>query len=194
MGRSTCYLSRAAVNDLHVGQPPAQVSRAYEGVVRQVRETSPRCDIVLMHFAEPRHTEDYKNGKEPWVIERHEAVANQYGIVSVNMALEVHDRLIAGQFDWASDFKNLHPSPFGQRLYFQSIKRLLDSTWIDAADEQPEARSHEAPGFLNPGAYSRGSLVQPEEVHLNGFSIDPKWRVAGREVSQALCGCTHVGG
>jgi sialidase-1 len=40
----------------------------------------------------------------------------------------VYDRIKAGEFTWKYDFKDLHPSPYGQEVYFQTIKELLKKT------------------------------------------------------------------
>ena len=69
--------------------------------------------------------ENYRSGKTPEVIKLHEEVAKHYNISTINLAKEVTERIDAGEFDWENDFKNLHPSPFGQNIYFQSIKTFL---------------------------------------------------------------------
>ena len=60
---------------------------------------------------------------------QHERVARHYQTASINLALEVTQRINAGEFTWKRDFKNLHPSPFGHKLYLNSIKRLFDYAW-----------------------------------------------------------------
>jgi hypothetical protein len=63
----------------------------------------------------------------PEVIQLHEKVAEHYNISTINLAKEVTERIDAGEFDWENDFKDLHPSPFGQNIYAQSMKQFLES-------------------------------------------------------------------
>lgn len=119
----------AAVNDLHNDRTAVEQRRGMEGVIRRALRANRWMDIVMLHFAEPRHTDDYRAGRVPAVIANHEAVAAHYSITSLNLARETQRRIDAGQFEWARDFRDLHPSPFGQRLYFLAIRRLLDQAW-----------------------------------------------------------------
>jgi sialidase-1 len=164
----------AAVNDLHNGRTPIEQVRAMEGIVRHARQSNPAMDIVLMHFADPQHIADYNEGNRPHVIQNHERVANHYDVPSINLAQEVHDRLRVGQFDWARDFVNLHPSPFGQRLYYGSIKRLLDRAWSDGVASKTKTKAYPMPKPLDPQCYAGGTFVSVTEVNaLDGFAIDP---------------------
>ena len=60
----------------------------------------------------PEHMTDYNHGKVPTSIAQHEKVAVAYGNVTLNLSLEVTDRIHAGEFTWDKDFQGLHPSPF----------------------------------------------------------------------------------
>lgn len=162
----------AAVNDLHNGQRPEETERAYEGVLRGVLQANPEAGIVCLHFAEPRHTADYRAGREPAVVARQARVAAHYGVAQVNLAREVADRLAAGQFDWARDFRDLHPSPFGQRLYYNAIRRLLD-----AASDAPAAAPRPLPAPLRADCWAGGDLLPPAKARdLRQARVDPAWR------------------
>lgn len=124
-GPADLVFFEAAVND--AGEDLEEVALAYEGVIRGLRETYPEAGIVCLHFARPSHTNDYSKGKTPQVVAIHADIAAHYGVPQINLAKEVADRLAAKQFDWARDFRNLHPSPFGQRLYYNAIRRLFDA-------------------------------------------------------------------
>ena len=107
----------AAVNDGTNGRTDEEQIRAMEGIVRHARYLNPATDIVFMHFVDPGKMKSYRKGIIPKVIQNHEKVAAHYKVVSLNLAKEVTDRIDAGEFSWAKDFKNLHPSPFGQGIY-----------------------------------------------------------------------------
>ncbi len=100
-----------------------------EGIVSQALRSNPQMDIVMLHFADQDKMADYNNGRVPVVIQQHEKVADYYGVNSINLAKEVNDRVLNGEFTWRDDFKDLHPSPFGQELYFRTIKHLFETSW-----------------------------------------------------------------
>ncbi len=69
-----------------VGMPEAQVKAALEGLVRKMRRGAPCRDILFLHPADPRLVSDYRAGRVPEAVRWHEAVAEHYGIPSVNLA------------------------------------------------------------------------------------------------------------
>ena len=111
----------AAVNDSSNFRSSTEMLRGMEGIVRQARLLNPQLDIALLHFVDPSKIAQYNEGSQPVVIAQHERVARHYGLPSINLALEVTQRINAGEFIWKDDFKELHPSPFGQSLYFDTI-------------------------------------------------------------------------
>jgi len=166
----------AAVNDSTNTRNPTHMLRAMEGLVRQMRLLNPLIDIVHLHFVMPEHIEDYKQGRAPVSIEQHEKVATAYGNASLNLALEVKERIGAGEFSWEGDFKNLHPAPFGHQLYANSIARM-----IEAALKNPLRESvspHALPAFpLDSQSYDRGRFGSIRDVKIiRGFRIDESWQ------------------
>jgi sialidase-1 len=165
----------AAVNDRsNIPNEPARMLRGMEGVVRHARQANPLTDIVQMHFVMPEDMTDYNSGRTPAAIAQHEKVATHYGNASLNLSREVTDRINAGQFTWATDFRDLHPSPYGQRLYANSIARLLD-----AAYSQPSApaKAHPMPAQpLDPQSYFHGRFGALTSAKLgSGFKLVPDW-------------------
>ncbi|MDO4629301.1 MAG: SGNH/GDSL hydrolase family protein, partial [Planctomycetia bacterium] len=116
----------AAVNDYTNFRTPTEMLRGMEGIIRHAKLMNPKIDVILMHFAEPDKCRDYRAGKTPEVITIHEKVADHYRIPSINLAKEVTDRIDAGEFTWENDFRDLHPAPFGHKLYHATICRLFD--------------------------------------------------------------------
>jgi pimeloyl-ACP methyl ester carboxylesterase/lysophospholipase L1-like esterase len=199
-GPADLVFFEAAVNDLHNGRTTEERVRGYEGVVRGVLTELPDGDMVCLHFADPHHLADYRAGRTPAVIADHEKVAAHYGIPSLDLAREVTDRVDAGQFDWGRDFVDLHPSPFGQRLYYQAVKRFLDQAWPDngggggtgsrPSTDGREGREPVLPGPLDPACYTNGKLVKPDEAKdLDGFSLNPAWRPAGGGTRAGFVNC-----
>jgi len=128
-----------------------------------------------MHFVDPGKMVDYRNGKIPAVIQLHEKVAEHYNISTINLAKEVTERINAGEFDWENDFKDLHPSPFGQNIYAQSIKQFLQNALkSDKSDIQLSA--DEIPEPLDKYSYSKGILVEPNPPKpIKGWKMVENW-------------------
>ncbi len=179
-GKVDLLFEEAAVNDSTNGHSDREQLRAMEGIVRHARANNPAIDVVLMHFADPDKLASYGRGATPQVIANHERVAAHYRLPSLDLAREVHDRIARGEFTWADDFRDLHPSPFGQRLYAASITRLLDAAWPAAAAPSPHPAPLPPP--LDPWCYDQGLLLPPGAiVHSDGFALDARWqnRVGG---------------
>ena len=83
------------ISDEDIGLPERQVMAALEGIVRRTRLRNPSRDIVMLHQADDRFVADYRAGKTPEAIRWHEAVADRYGIPTVNLA-----KAAARQDDW----------------------------------------------------------------------------------------------
>ncbi len=169
----------AAVNDDTNGFSNNEQLRGMEGIVRQARLANPKIDIVLLHFVDPGKIEQINRGETPAVILNHEKVAEHYQIPSINLAREVTERIHAGEFTWANDFRDLHPSPFGHDLYAKSIYRLFDAVWKDS-NAAPVQNSLPPP--IDPHSYFRGRLIQPQEalesqsvIIENGWKLDRQW-------------------
>jgi len=145
-----------------------------EGVVRQLRLANPVTDIVQMHFVTPQHLADYNAGRTPVPIEQHERVAKHYGCSSLNLSREVADRIGAGEFTWKSGFNNVHPPPFGQRVYSNSMTRMLDAAFAQAT----APGSHSIPNdLMDDRSYWQGRFGSLEDATLiKGFSLVPQWR------------------
>jgi pimeloyl-ACP methyl ester carboxylesterase len=167
----------AAVNDETNGFGPLQELRGMEGIVRHAREINRLTDIVLLHFVDPGKMEAIRSGRTPEVIQMHEKVANQYGLPSINLAREVTERIGVGEFEWKKDFRDVHPSPFGQTVYYRSIVRLLDAAWKEPVSPGAEPCGHPMPAALDERSYYRGRLVDIRDVSRGtGWKLDPDWR------------------
>ena len=175
-GTVDLLFEEAAVNDRYNGRTSQEQIRAMEGIVRHARESNPAMDIVFMYFVDPLKMDNYTNGHIPPVLQKHESVAEHYDIPSINLAKEVTDRIAAGEFTWEDDFKNLHPSPFGQKIYFQSMKTFLENTWRGTLSEDAAIIDHTLPGKLNHGCYDKGKFVSISEAKPDdGWKLVDGW-------------------
>jgi len=135
---------------------------------------------------------DYNNGRVPGVIQQHEKVAEHYGVNSIDLAKEVNDRVLNGEFTWRDDFKDLHPSPFGQELYFRTIKYLLERSWSGSAGPYTGPRNENARGankaertkirripgkLLDTHSYVHGRFEPIEKAKpKKGWTVQRKWK------------------
>lgn len=168
----------SAVNDQVNGTPVEIQRRALEGIVRHVLKSSPGTNIVLMAFADESKVADYRAGKIPAEVQVHEAIAKYYHLPFINLAREVTDRIAAGEFSWEDDFKDLHPAPFGQRLYARTIRQLLEGAWKGKPVPQ-----HVANAVLPPPAdsfnYEKGRYLDIHHaINKKGFHIAASWQPA----------------
>lgn len=198
-GRIDLLFVEAAVNDRANGVDSLYQVRALEGIIRHAKKNNPRMDIILMSFADPDKTTDYEENRVPVEVANHERLAAYYHLPSINLAKEVRDKMRNGEFTWEGDFKDLHPSPFGQQLYFATIRELLlaclsdrvaDTRRLQTAasgvllDDQrgtgsPDSldlSSEALPVELDKWSFSNGSYYPIDKASYDsGWSPDKNW-------------------
>jgi lysophospholipase L1-like esterase/pimeloyl-ACP methyl ester carboxylesterase len=185
-GRVDLLFIDAAVNDRVNGFGTVEQILGMEGIVRHARESNPAIDIVIMHFVDPDKMSDYRRNLVPYEIQNHEKVAAHYGIPTINLAKEVTDRIDNGEFTWENDFKNLHPSPFGHHIYYQSMKRFLDACWNVPAGGDDKLTDYPLPDKLNEACYNKGVLIPAAEFKTpQGWKADPNWKPADKTGTRA---------
>ena len=164
----------AAVNDLANETPVSYQRRALEGIVRHALKFNPSMNIVMMAFVDEMKIKEYNAGKIPVEVQVHDDIARHYKLPFINLAEEVTKRINAKEFTWEADFKDLHPSPFGQQIYFRTIKRLLE---VSSAGKFPSRIiSTKLPLQLEKFNYSRGEYAPVSQAdNLKGFELNPAW-------------------
>ncbi len=166
----------AAVNDGGKGRSREEIIRSMEGIIRHTRKVDPTTDIVFMYFVDPGKITDYNNGIVPEIIQIHDKVAKHYNIPVLNLAKEVTERINAGEFTWNDDFKNLHPSPFGQGIYAHSILNFLDNAWSGFVADDDKIENYEMPAKLDADCYDNGILIPAKEITLaKGWKFVENW-------------------
>ncbi|MBD3629282.1 GDSL-type esterase/lipase family protein [Cyclobacterium sp.] len=175
-GKIDLLFEEGAVNDASNGRTSLEQIRAMEGIVRHTLMANPDAAIVIMHFADPDKIESYSKGIEPEVIANHTKVAEHYHIPTINLAKEVADRIAKGEFTWEDDFKDLHPSPFGQGIYAKSINHFLSNAFSSPLDADDKVFSRVLPEKIDTYSFDKGSLVDVEAAKFDkGWYIDPSW-------------------
>jgi sialidase-1 len=173
-GRIDLLFVEAAVNDRTNACTAIEQVRAMEGIVRQAKTANPLTDIFFMYFADPEKINDYNKGIIPTEIINHEKVAGYYKIPSVNLAKEVTARINNREFTWQGDFIDLHPSPFGQQVYYTSIADLLKTCRDRDYSETPEI--FPLPSMLDPFCYDKGRLIEVQARNsTSGWVFTGNW-------------------
>ncbi len=188
-GKTDLLFVESAVNDHGNGTPEIQQRRSLEGIVRHALSANPAMNIVMMAFADEDKTADYDAGRVPTEIKVHEDIAAHYHLPFINLAEEVAKRIANKEFTWKDDFKNLHPSPFGQQLYFLTIKALLEQQTgrsvkkVTAKDTLPaplQSLNYAVAGYRP--VYTATSL--------NNFAIQDNWQP--QDSARTRPGFVHV--
>lgn len=111
------------------------------------------------------------------IIAEAEKTASHYGCTTLNITQEVADRIQAGEFTWQSGFQsNVHPPPFGQRVYSNSMTRMLDAALKTAENPEP----HPIPDdLIDSRSYIHGRFGNLENAILDkGFTLQQSWKPA----------------
>lgn len=177
-GKVDLLFEEAAVNDASdaLGRSSKDRQRGMEGIVRHALNSNPAMDIVMMHFVDPGKMESYRKGETPEEIADHDIVAKHYNIPTINLAKEVTERIDAEEFTWKDDFKNLHPSPFGQKIYFNSMKTFLDNAYYATVDDDDKVEDHTLPEQLDQMSYINGKIINIDDVKLSkGWNRIDSW-------------------
>lgn len=177
-GQIDLLFLEAAVNDHVNGTDSLTQVLTLEGIIRHALKVNPAMDIVLMAFADPDKTKDYDNNRIPVEIANHQMIARHYNLPFINLAKEVHDQMQNGEFSWEKDFKDLHPSPFGQQLYFNSIMQLLITCFTDAAAEAGHyyVQKKAMPKPLNKQVLENGRYYSIDHARPGeGWELNPDW-------------------
>ncbi|SJZ46605.1 SGNH/GDSL hydrolase family protein [Sediminibacterium ginsengisoli] len=172
-GKIDLLFVESAVNDHVNGTAAIQQQRALEGIIRHARSTNPYMDIVLMAFVDEDKIADYNNGKVPAEVTLHHDLAAYYKLPFINLAEEITRRIGAGEFNWKDDFKNLHPSPFGQELYAATIRTML------AGAKQKELKqplAYTLPAPKDKTSYTQGHYVEVGQAESKGFALHTSWK------------------
>ncbi len=167
----------AAVNDETNHFNNTEQIRGMEGIIRQARLSNPDMDIVMLHFIWDGMLQPLEKGIISQVILNHEKVADYYRVPSINLALEVSQRMQAGEFDWET-FGGTHPAPFGHKIYAAAISRLFDQMWhfpIESVGQvNPHVLSTEP---MDQYSYYHGRLVDIRQAKLGkGWKYEANWQ------------------
>ena len=144
-------------------------TRGMEGIVRQMRMRSPETDILMVQYVNPGMLEKMQNGEVPVSVQAHEAVAEHYGITSVNVVRALAD----GAMDWPT-YGGTHPKTAGYEL---ATKLMAEAIEKGLAAEPGD--DSDLPEPLDDQSYDGATFIDPQTAAcLGGW----KWGKATKEL------------
>ena len=173
------FVEFAVNDDQDAGHAERECRRGMEGILRAARMSNPSMDIVVTHFVNPPMLEQFKQGQTPLSSGAHEAVAQHYGVSTIDLAREVAEQIEDGRLTWKV-YGGTHPAEAGNRIAADMISDLLETAWANRLDETTpqEARVKQAlPKLLDRKSYARGQLLDvAKAVFDSGWSHErPDW-------------------
>ncbi len=150
-----------AVND--ASTPPAQIERAIEGIVRQVKTANPAADLCFVYTISTPGLPDllpgigsvpegkllnkqFSPGRFPAAAVAMERVAEHYGLPSLHFGVEVARRVAVGELvfkgtaadgDRAFSLDGVHPTATGHRIYFEQLAAALPDFFASQSPTRP---------------------------------------------------------
>lgn len=164
-GRVDLLIVEFAVNDdqdaMHTRE---ECIRGMEGIIRHMRKNQPEADILMAHYVNPEMLATLIDGKTPLTISAHEAVAEHYGISSVNVAAEIASAVKEGRYDW-KDYGGTHPKSFG----YQVAANLMTEALRQGMKGDIEGHEkHTLPTPLDRSNYGAGKFIDVQESNWLG--------------------------
>jgi lysophospholipase L1-like esterase len=169
------FVEFAVNDDQDAHHSKQQAMRGMEGILRKVRKSNPRADIVMTFFVNPEILATTQEGKVPLTVDAHETVAKHYAVSTIHLAREVAQQITAGSLTW-KQFGGTHPAPFGNAICARMIDDLLTRAW-KKRDSSAGAKPHALPEPLDPLNYERGRFLAADRIELKkGWSYGvPEW-------------------
>ncbi|HUU92487.1 MAG TPA: GDSL-type esterase/lipase family protein [Phycisphaerae bacterium] len=171
------FIEFAVNDDQDAGHARRECIRGMEGIIRHTRRHNRCADIVVTYFVNPGMLETIQAGKTPLTIGSHEAVAEHYGVPTVNLAKEVADRITAAALTW-KQFGGTHPAPSGNAICTRMIEDLLGRAWSKPLPERAKQTPHPMPPEpLDPLHYGNGRFIDPSRAAAgDGWTLGvPDW-------------------
>jgi lysophospholipase L1-like esterase len=169
------FIEFAVNDDQDAGHSKEACIRGMEGLIRQVREKSPKTDVVVTYFVNQGMLEQLKQGKVPLPMAAHERVLEKYGISRVHLARELAHQIKQGSFSWKK-FGGTHPKEPGNRLCANMHAQMLDKAWAGKMPNEFENKKLPAQP-IDENSYFNGRFLSPAKATLaEGWKFsEPEW-------------------
>ena len=144
-----------AINDVYAGVTEENSHLYMEGMIKKIRQADPQTDIVILLIG--NDSESYRTGDYP-SLNAHKAVAEHYGIPTVNIAAALDEALNTegakvnyNGTDYDITWENLfgedpvHPNEVGHQFYANVITSMLEQKFAALADDELVLADHAMP-------------------------------------------------
>ncbi len=167
-GRVDLLIVEFAVNDdQDAAHSRDECIQGMEGIVRHLRQKQPQADILMVQYVNPGMLATLLKGEVPLTIAAHEAVAEHYGISSVNVAAEIAAAVEEGRYEW-KDYGGTHPKPFGYQVAVNLIISALQRGMEGELEGSAEMKPYVLPEPLDQGNYAGGKFIDVQDAYWLG--------------------------
>lgn len=144
-------------------------AKSVEGVVRHIWENDPKTDICFVYTLHQGMLKDLHAGRTPWFGPIQEAIANAYGIPTIDLGVEIARREkegslifkanapVEGKLVFSKD--GVHPGDEGHAIYCEIIARSMLKI-AKVVGTQP----HALPSPLEPANWEEATLLPATEA------------------------------
>ena len=182
-------------------------AKSVEGIVRQIWQHNPQTDICLIYTISQSMLPTLQAGKQTRFGATMEAIADAYGIPSIDLGVEIAKREQAGTLVFRSDAPvpgklvfakdAAHPGDEGHEIYKDVIARSLL-----AMEGKGHLGAHQLPAPLEPRCWQTAELMPISQATLSAgwqpidTASDPVYRESFHRTHAMLRGgvkCKQVG-
>ena len=172
------FVEFAVNDDQDAAHTRAECIRGLEGIIRHAKRQNPNIDIVVTFFVNEGMLKTLQEGHTPLTIETHEAVAEHYGVSTINLAKEVAQEITAAKLTW-KQYGGVHPAPFGNAICTKMIEELLNRSAANPLVKDLAITTLPMPSKpLDEMNYEHGRFIDLKEAKIvGGWTLGiPDWK------------------
>lgn len=172
-----------SINDVYSYTTYDNAKVYYESIIRQIKEGSPDCEIVMLYPTDQTHIRENATALYDQALAAEE-IAAYYKIPSINLAGSIAEAFdYTNDSEWAKYFIDIvHPTDSGYALYFDIIKEFFETQLVYGASFTTQPNIQELPPKLTtvefaPKIYYANELDIIENKNF-AFSNESYWKTA----------------
>jgi hypothetical protein len=146
--------------------------RGMEGVVRHAYAKN--LPVLVIMYVNMNTLQSVQNNKPAISLRAHHAVADHYGVPTVDVNVALANAIKDGRYSW-KQYGGVHPKVEGYEFAMKHVGKAFDALLKRPADKPLS----QLPGLLDAASYVNGSWVSPKDASFQG---DWKHGNPGREL------------
>ncbi len=140
------------------------VRRQLEGMLRQILKYRDTHSTAIVYTLTPEMMEAYRAGRTPDYVRWCEAVADYYGVPSVNLAKYAAEKILAGEISQEEFLRDgVNPTDAGAEIYAQAAEEFADALMTVHATPAEVVRKT-LPAPLYPDTQDEGRIIAYEQA------------------------------